>query len=167
MHDGGWEALLKHIPAEQHSKYTVVTANGTEIAIHSLLRIERELVVLKGRLSGSQDQGRVFFIPYKNIDSFGTAQMIKDVEFAALFDSFTFPAPQAPVSVPASAEEPPEPEPAPESEPATATVNGNGQATGTGNGAQRIRSAVLERFRNARANGPSSSGNLSRPPAES
>jgi hypothetical protein len=165
MHDGGWEALLKHIPAEQHNKYMIVTANNTEIAVQSFLRIEKELVVLKGRLAGSQDQGRIFFIPYANIDNFGTAQITKDTDFAEVFDSFTFPvARQA-----AASADPPQREPQPdaEPEPAAAPTNGNGDGRqpGTGSGVRRIRSEVLERFRNARPSGPSSSDNLPRPPA--
>jgi hypothetical protein len=154
MHDGGWEALLKHIPPEQQSKYMLVTATGTELAVQSFLRIEKELVVLKGRPSGSQDQGRIFFIPYKNIDTFASAQITKDAEFAEMFDSFTFPvAAEAPVFTPPPAAPrvaEPEPEPAP---PAPAT-NGNGQAPGTGSGVRRIRSEVLERFRKERGSSP-------------
>src|SRR5207244_1480992 len=66
--------------------------NGTEIAVQSLLRIEQEFVALKGRLSGSQDAGRVFFIPYANIDYFGSASPVKDVEFNETFGSLIVPA---------------------------------------------------------------------------
>lgn len=152
MHDGGWEALLKHIPPEQHNKYMLLTANGTEIAVQSFLRIEQELVVLKGRLAGSQDQGRIFFIPYKNIDDFCTAQITKDCDFSELFDSFTFPvAAQAPALAPPAAPLVAEPEP----EPAAPAMNGDGQAPGTGSGVRRIRSEVLERFRKERGSSPS------------
>jgi hypothetical protein len=150
MHDGGWEALFKHIPPEQQNKYMLVTANGTELAVQSFLRVEKELLILKGRPSGSQDQGRIFFVPYKNIDSFATAQITKDADFAELFDSFTFPTPaQAPP--PAAPAPAPQPEPEPAPQPA---ANGPDSAPGTGSGVRRIRSEVLERFRNARGSAP-------------
>src|SRR5690348_192444 len=81
MQSCAWVALLRHIPVEQHHHYMLVTVSGTEIAIQGLLRIEQECVVLKGRLSGSQEAGRIFFVPYAQIDYFGTLQPVKDDVF--------------------------------------------------------------------------------------
>src|SRR3954471_7545834 len=91
MQNSAWVALLRHIPAEQHNQFMLVTVSGTEIAVQSLLRIEQEFVALKGRLSGSQDAGRVFFIPYANLDYFGTSQPIKEAEFNETFGSLIVP----------------------------------------------------------------------------
>lgn len=95
-----WTAVLRHIPAEQHNQYMLVTSGGAEIAIQSLLRLEEQFAIVKGRLSGSQDAGRVFFIPYANIDYVGTSQPVKDVDFNAVFDSLVVPAsePLPPIS---------------------------------------------------------------------
>src|SRR5262245_49890491 len=92
MQNSAWVALLRHIPAEQQDQYMLVTVSGTEVAIQSLLRIEEGFVALKGRLAGSQEAGRVFFIPYEQIDYFGTQKPIKDTEFAEVFDSLVVPA---------------------------------------------------------------------------
>lgn len=91
MQNSAWVALLRHIPAEQHNQFMLVTTAGTEIAIQSLLRIEQEFVALKGRLSGSQDAGRVFFIPFANIDYVGTSSPIKDSDFNEAFGSLILP----------------------------------------------------------------------------
>lgn len=91
MQNSSWVALLRHIPAEQHNQYTLTTSAGIEISVQALLRIEQELVVIKGRLSGSQDAGRIFFIPYDHIDYFGTTQPVKDVDFNEVFSSLVFP----------------------------------------------------------------------------
>src|SRR4051794_8876136 len=92
MQNHAWIALLRHIPAEQQSRYMLFTRAGTEIAVQSLLRIEQEFAVVKGRLSGSQDAGRVFFVPYESIDYFGTQHPVKDAEFNEVFDSLVLPA---------------------------------------------------------------------------
>jgi hypothetical protein len=145
MQNCAWIALLRHIPPEQQARFMLVTASGTEIAIQSFLLIEGEFVAIKGRLSGTQETGRVFFIPYAHIDYFGFAQEIKDSEFTDLFGNLEVP-PPAPViysaggnghaAVPYQAA-PPEPEPAPTTSPSRPS----------------IRSEVLERFR-SRANIP-------------
>jgi hypothetical protein len=100
MHSSAWAAVFRHIPAEQQNEFSVVTAAGTEISVASLLRVEEDFVVIKGRLSGSQDAGRVFFLPYANIDYLGYTNPVKDEDFEALFGSFEAPRPRRAVEVP-------------------------------------------------------------------
>jgi hypothetical protein len=140
MQNCAWIALLRHIPPDQQGRFMLVTASGTEIAIQSFLLIEGEFVAVKGRLSGTQETGRVFFIPYAHIDYFGFSQAIKDSEFTEMFGTLEVPAP-APVlsfeatnghtAAPGPAALPPEREPTPVSSPSRPS----------------IRSEVLERFR--------------------
>ena len=106
MLNASWATLLRQIPADQHNQLMLHTANGTNITIQSLLRIDFEFVILKGRLSGSQDQGRLFIIPYTNIDYFAFNRLVKDDEYTALFASVVIPDPDAPPAKPAVAEEP-------------------------------------------------------------
>src|SRR5207253_266537 len=133
-----------------HNRLMLMTASGIEITIQALLRIDAELVAVKGRLSGTQDAGRVFFIPFANIDYFGFQQALKDEEFNDLFGNLVLPS--APVEqapplpeVPAQAE--PEPEPAPESEPVPSGASPTGPGSPASFPRLPIKSAVLERFR--------------------
>jgi hypothetical protein len=103
MQNPAWVALLRHIPAEQHNQFMLVTSAGIEIAVQSLLRIEQEFVALKGRLSGSQDAGRVFFVPYQNINYFGTTNPVKDTDFNDTFGSLILPEAVCPVAPSAAA----------------------------------------------------------------
>src|SRR5262249_52799629 len=106
-------------------------------AVQGILRVERSFVAIKGRLSGSTDGGRLFFIPYQQIDYLGSQNEIKDAQFHETFGRIDFTEPgegpaaekgQADAEVgerpPPSALTPPAPRPA-----------------------APIRSAVLERFR--------------------
>jgi hypothetical protein len=165
MQGQAWAALLRHVPAEQHGKLMLVTTGKTEIAIQSILRIDREFLAVKGRLAGSQDQGRLFFIPFGNIDYFGFQQAVKDEEYQALFGDLQIPtAPQA--SAPA-ATVPPEPMALPaelevselveESPPDLSDVSPSSPALPQVPVTMRtplpIKSAVLERFRARIRNG--------------
>jgi hypothetical protein len=87
MHDAAWMKLLRHIPASEQSKLMLVTTGGTEITIQCLLRLDPECLALRGRLAGSTDAGRVFFVPYSHIDYFGFQQPLKEAEFHELFSS--------------------------------------------------------------------------------
>ncbi len=154
-----WISLFRHIPPEKQSQFTLITSNGTEMTVASFIRIEEEFVLVKGRLSGSQDAGRVFFIPYAMIDSFSYTNPVRDSEVDELFGTLKFEAAPAPVPVAVPAPPPP-PEPPPASPSKLTVVKPTRSDQGAG---QRpaIRSEVLERFRNGRPG--ASSMNLPRP----
>jgi hypothetical protein len=150
MHNSVWTALLRHLPPEQYDQLMLVTVGGTEIALQTVLRIEQEFMAVKGRLAGSQDAGRVFFIPYAQIDYFGFQQPLKESDFHQLFGTLTLPAPgQAVAADPATLTPEPVRDP-PDGEPA---MPGSGVRT-------PIKSAILERFRSRTAS------SLSLPPAQ-
>jgi hypothetical protein len=156
MDNLAWVAILQAIPADKMSQFTIVISGNTEITLQSILRFDRDFAVFKGRLSGSQDAGRVFFVPYCHMINLGTLYPIKDEEYEAIFGTLTIP------NAPAL----PAPEPAP------VAVNGsNGHHAPAAppvvpqpdSGVRTsIRSEILERFR-SRPAGPSSSLNLPNP----
>jgi hypothetical protein len=154
MHDSAWMKLLRHIPASDQSKLMLVTSSGTEITIQCILRIDPECLALRGRLAGSTDSGRVFFVPYAHIDYFGFQQPLKEAEFHELFASLDELAAAAP------AEPPPAPpavaldSAAPPKPPANPTPP---------RGPSVIKSTVLEKFR---ARSISNPGTQNRPPLD-
>jgi len=150
MHNAAWVKLLQHIPLSEQAKLMLVTASGTEISIQCLLRIDPECLAFKGRLAGSQDAGRVFFIPYVNIDYFGFQQPLKESEFHELFSNLEIPVAGSPAVPPAT---PAEPEPTAANEvPAPSLRN-----------PLAIKSSVLEKFRARSLTNP---GTLMRPPSD-
>jgi hypothetical protein len=177
MQSAGWEMLLRHIPPEVHHTLMLVTRGGTEFAISNLMRVDREFVAIRGRLAATQDQGRVFFIAYDQIDYFGFQQALRESEFEQMFAGLVMPEPEV-AAAPAAADNKASaateaafavaravaaaagtavaPAPAASAEPATAAP---AAAPGTGSRTTNpvIKSAVLERFR-ARSQGQSGSG---------
>lgn len=156
MDNLAWIAIFKMIPEEKQNQFSLMTIGGTEIALQSFLRIESDFVALKGRLSGSQEAGRVFFIPYNQIDLFGTLHPIKETDYNDIFGALNIPK-----SLPASSVE------QPVATPISNTPNGPPPARGSENGTSLtsrtpMRSEALERFR-SRPSGPSSSPNLPNP----
>src|SRR6266849_11224043 len=76
-----WIALLKKIPAEHHNQLMLVTTSGTEIALQLILVLDGECLVFKGRLSGCQDAGRLFYVPFDRIDYLGFNRVVSEDEF--------------------------------------------------------------------------------------
>jgi hypothetical protein len=135
MHDAAWVKLLRHIPAGEYSNLLLVTSSGREVAIQGLLRIDPECLALRGRLAGSTDAGRIFFVPYSQIDYFGFQQPLKEAEFHELFGNLELLSSEPPAAAP----EPIEPA-GPNPPPRTPVA---------------IKSAVLEKFRSRATTNPS------------
>jgi hypothetical protein len=151
MQDAAWVQLLRYVPASEHSNLLLVTASGREIAIQCLLRIDPHCLALRGRLAGSTDAGRIFFVPYSHIDYFGFQQPLKEAEFHDLFGSLES----------LNAAEPPVAPSAPPSAPEPAEAPPLGSAHPTPRNPLAIKSVVLEKFR-AR----SQTGTQLRPPPD-
>ena len=139
MLNSSWAALLRQIPAAQHNTLMVRTCNGTEITVQSLLRIDFEFLIFKGRLAGSQDAGFLFILPYANVDYFGFNRAVKDEEYQAIFGNLTLPDPAG-----VGAAQPATQSPAAVVQPQAAVVAPALRPSRVGAAAQ---SAVLERFR--------------------
>jgi hypothetical protein len=131
----------------QHDSLVLVTANRTEIAVQQLLRIDDDFVTVRGRIAGSQDAGRVFFVPFIKIDNVRFQREVKEAEFHDMFADFDAPAAPEP---PPPVQETPVPPVAPSISTKTPVP---------------IKSAVLERFRNRSTPG-SNQGVTMRPPVE-
>jgi hypothetical protein len=147
MHSAAWVKLLRHIPLSEQARLMLVTASGTEISIQCFLRIDPECLALKGRLAGSQDAGRVFFVPYSHIDYFGFQQPVKESEFHEIFGNLDIPGVHAPAVPPPAAAGTPATPTAPQPSGASSETSG-----GTPRNPLAIKSAVLEKFRSRSTN---------------
>ncbi len=117
MKSSSWIDLLQRIPPEQHDNLMLVTCNGIEIAIQSIVRTDEDYMVLRGRMAGT-DHGRVLFMPFNQITYIGFQRVVKEAFVRKLFGE---PEPE-PAAAPAVVAEEPKPEekaePAPAPEPA-------------------------------------------------
>ena len=95
MQSRAWIKLFQRIPPESHEILALLTSSGTEISIQTVLRLEEDFVLIKGRLSGTTDGGRVFFIPYDQIDYLGVTKEMRESEIGALLGEAPSLAPSA------------------------------------------------------------------------
>src|SRR5713226_6046189 len=85
MQNSAWIALLRRIPSDQHNTLALVTTIGIEINIQNLVRIEDDHVVIRGRLAGTTETGRAFFVPYDQINYVGIVREMKEPQIRALY----------------------------------------------------------------------------------
>jgi len=67
MQSTGWIELFRLIPEKERDKLLIMTAEGSEVFVSDLIRLEPEYVVVRGRMGGTSDTGLAFFVPYDRI----------------------------------------------------------------------------------------------------
>jgi hypothetical protein len=85
MQGEAWVHLFQRVPTAYHEGLYLVTMTGAEIIVSSVVTLEDDYVVLRGRSSGSTDAGRVFLMPYDQIDYAGFTQRMTEPEVKAIF----------------------------------------------------------------------------------
>jgi len=124
MQSTAWKTIFNRIPREHHEIMMVVTSIGIEINVRYIQLLEPDYVVLRGRLGGTTDAGRLFFVPYDQINYVTFSKEIKEEQIADMF-GLEAPPEKGPIpeglDMEVAAEATPEPEkekPTPPAEPA-------------------------------------------------
>ena len=95
-----WMEMLKLIPVDQHNNMVLVLKSGGEIMMESVFRFEPHFAVIRGRVGGTTDEGRAFFVPYDEMNYFRLERTVKADELEELFRGSVEASGPLPVPVP-------------------------------------------------------------------
>src|SRR5262245_57782428 len=130
-----WIDMLRVIPPEQQNELVLVLRNLSEISVDAFFRFEPTFLVLRGRVAGTIEEGRAFFVPYDQMVYVRIERVVNLSELQDLFDGLpsrcAAPVPDAQAPTPGDAA------PAPPAPAAAEPVTSH--------------TALLERIRAARA----------------
>ena len=99
MQSNAWKFALSRVPREHHSILLLVTTIGIEIYVNNIQLLEDDYVVLRGRLGGTTDSGRVFFVPYDQINYLTFTREMKEDQVEQLLGIDGESQPAAPSAV--------------------------------------------------------------------
>ncbi len=85
MQNREWIDLFRLIPEDQHNTLVLTSKTGVNLGIDIILRTEPSYLVFRGRALGQTEDGRVFFLPYQQIDFLQFNRQVKEVEIKALY----------------------------------------------------------------------------------
>src|SRR4051812_42394383 len=80
MHGPAWVSLIRRIPTELHEFLALVLNGGVEVLVNNILRLERDFMVVRGRMAGSMDTGRVTVVPFDQIIYLGVNKKMMEAE---------------------------------------------------------------------------------------
>ncbi len=85
MQGSGWLSVLGKIPAQKHDCLAIVTTTGAEIVLRQIVRVENDLIIVRGRMAGSTDAGRVIILPFDQVAYLAFNKMLPEAEIHAMF----------------------------------------------------------------------------------
>jgi hypothetical protein len=85
MQGFSWIALFERIPAKFHDTLALTLVTGAEIMMQSILRLEQDFAILRGRMAGSTDAGRVIVLPYNQIVNLAFVKRMLEADVKAIF----------------------------------------------------------------------------------
>jgi hypothetical protein len=95
-----WIALFRRIPGNLHDVLSLGLTTGSEIVIQKIVKLEPDFMVIRGRLAGTQDSGRIVMVPYNQLTFVAIGKHLVDTEVEAMFGKS---APVATAEMPTSA----------------------------------------------------------------
>jgi len=98
MIESTWANLLANMPGEWRDTLVVKTMTGTEISVQSIVRIDTNLLVIRGRVAGTTDQGQLYFVPLERLETVCIQRPPKEEEVQKSLAAILSPAPVGVVS---------------------------------------------------------------------
>ena len=80
-----WIAVFRRIPENLHDGLTVGLRSGVEIAIQTIIKLEPDFIIMRGRLTGTQEGGKILMMPYAEMTVLSIARPMKDAEVEEIF----------------------------------------------------------------------------------
>lgn len=131
-----WIELFRRIPTSMQDSLALGLTTGSEIVVQKIVRLDPDFMVIRGRLAGTQDAGRLVMIPYVQLTFVAVQRELKDAEVEAMFGK------SAPV-----ADVPPIPEMPPESAAAVVEPAPPAEVEPTKKSATHSRTALVAKLR--------------------
>jgi hypothetical protein len=85
MQGASWINLLRRIPANLHDGMALTLSTGAEVVVQRLVKLDPEVAILRGRLAGTQDTGRLVVLPYSHLVAVNIARPLTDGDVDTIF----------------------------------------------------------------------------------
>ena len=95
MQGSAWIDLLRRLPADLHDGLSFGLVTGAEVVVQSLIKMESDFVIVRGRMSGTTAEGRVMMLPYTHLTLVALNKPIAEPDVQALFGKAASPSASA------------------------------------------------------------------------
>ncbi len=87
MQSVDWIKLLRLVPPELVDNVTLITVLGIEISVQTIIQMDEQYIVLRGRMSGTNDDGKSFIVPYDQLCFLGFTRPVPEAALLRMLNS--------------------------------------------------------------------------------
>ena len=77
--------MFGRIPADLEDTLALGLTTGAEIVVQKIIKLEPDFMIVRGRVAGTQDNGRIVLVPYAELTFVAIQRFLKDPEVEAIF----------------------------------------------------------------------------------
>ena len=77
--------MFRRIPANLQDTLALGLTTGAEIVVQKIIKLEPDFMIVRGRVAGSQDSGRIVLVPYPELTFVAIQRFLKDAEVESIF----------------------------------------------------------------------------------
>jgi hypothetical protein len=77
--------ILKRVPLNDQTSIVLTLQSGLFLSVDTVVRYEAEYLVIRGREGGTTDEGRAFFVPFKDISFVKLDRVVKAAELKRMY----------------------------------------------------------------------------------
>jgi hypothetical protein len=85
MQGSSWIALFRRIPTNLHDGLILTLTTGGEVVIQQLIKLDADVLILRGRMAGTQDSGRIIVLPYNQLIAINFTRRLSEKDVTAIF----------------------------------------------------------------------------------
>lgn len=85
MQAEAWIRLIKRIPPIHQDNLVIVTKFGREISIQAIARLDDDFILVRGRLAGTTDENRAYWVPFEEIGYLGFQRPVSEALLAFIY----------------------------------------------------------------------------------
>jgi hypothetical protein len=85
MQGSAWIGVLRRVPAHLHDALAFGLVTGAEVVVQQLIKFESEVVIVRGRMTGSTAEGRVLVVPYSHLVLVAFNRHLSETEAKQIF----------------------------------------------------------------------------------
>ena len=89
MQGASWITLFRRIPANLHDGVILTMTTGGEVVVQKLIKLDADVVILRGRMAGTQDSGRIIILPYTQLMAINFTRRLSEKDVTAIFGNNT------------------------------------------------------------------------------
>jgi hypothetical protein len=89
MQGASWISLFRRIPGNLHDGLALTLITGGEVVVQKFIKLDPDVVILRGRMAGTQDSGRVVIVPYCQLIAINFTRRLSEKNIEAIFGTNT------------------------------------------------------------------------------